>query len=134
MKKTMLAITALSTLLAVPAAVEAKDKLTPQQELDKLLEGRVPGKPVSCISLSDTRDSQVFDKTAIVYNTGSVIYVNKTTHPESLDSDYILVVKITGSQLCNLDTIQLHDRSSQMWSGFVGLTDFIPYRRAPKAN
>ena len=134
MKKTLFAITALSALLAMPAAIEAKPKLTPQQQLDKLLEGRVAGKPMNCLSTIDTRDMQVIDKTAIVYGSGNVIYVNKTTHPESLDSDDILVTKISGSMLCNLDTIQLHERSTHTWRGFVGLEDFVPYRRAPKAG
>lgn len=134
MKKTLLAITALSALVALPVAAEAKAKLTPQQQLDKLLEGRIAEKPVSCLSLNDTRESQVIDKTAIVYDSGPVIYVNKTSHPESLDSDDILVTKIHGSMLCRLDVIQLHERSTQTWRGFVGLEDFVPWRKVAKKD
>jgi len=39
------------------------------------------------------------------------------------------VLKTSGSQLCSIDSIQLHDRSSQMYSGFVSLGKFVPYRR-----
>ena len=133
MKKLVL-ILAAASVLAAPVAISAKPKLTPQQQLDKLLEGRVAGKPVSCISTYDSREQQVIDKTAIVYDSGSVIYVNKTTNPESLDSDDVQVIKLHTSQLCRLDTIQLHDRSGGFWQGFVGLENFVPYRKAPKAG
>ena len=133
MKKLALVLAA-AAVLAAPAAINAKPRLTPQQQLDKLLEGRVAGKPVSCISTFDSREQQVIDKTAIVYDSGPVIYVNRTTNPESLDSDDVQVVKIWGSQLCRLDTIQLHDRSGGFWQGFVGLENFVPYRKAPKAG
>ena len=134
MKKTALALAAICTLMTAPAALQAKAKLTPQQQLDKLLEGRVAGKPVSCLSTFDTHDMQVIDKTAIVYGSGNVIYVNKTTDPARLDSDDIFVTKTHGSELCRIDTIQLHDRSGGFWRGFVGLEDFTPYRRVPKAG
>ncbi len=133
MKKAFLILAAASALIA-PAAISAKPKLTPEQRLDKMLEGRVAGKPVSCISLSDSRDMQVLDKTAIVYSSGSVIYVNRTSQPKNLDSDDVLVVKVHGNQLCRMDTLQQHDRSGGWWHGFVGLEDFVPYRRLPKAG
>ena len=134
MKKTALFLAVTASLVLPAATLQARPKLTPAQQLDKLLEGRVAGKPVHCISLSDSRDTQVLDKTAIVYSSGPVIYVNRTTHPESLDSDDIQVVRITGSQLCSLDTIQLHDRSGGFWRGFVGLENFTPYRRVAKTS
>ena len=133
MKKAALFLAVTASFLIPVTTLQAKPKLTPEQQLAKLLEGRVAGKPVSCISLSDSRDTQVLDGTAIVYSFGNTIYVNRTTHPQSLDSDDIQVIKITGSQLCRLDTIYLHDRSGGMWRGFVGLDDFVPYRRVPKA-
>lgn len=133
MKKALLILAAASALVA-PAAIQAKPKLTPQQQLDKLLEGRVAEKPVSCLSTFNTRDMQVIDKTAIVYGSGNVIYVNKTTNPDSLDSDAILVTKLHGSELCSVDTIELHDRSGGFWRGFVGLDKFVPYRKVRKAG
>ncbi len=133
MKKAFLILAAASALVA-PAAISAKPRLTPEQRLDKMLEGRVAGKPVSCISLMNSRDMEVLDKTAIVYNSGSVIYVNRTTRPEDLDSDDVLVVKVHGSQLCRMDILQQHDRSGGWYNGFVGLEDFVPYRRVAKAG
>ena len=52
---------------------------------------------------------------------------------ESLDDDDILVTKTTGSQLCSIDAVELRDRSSRMYSGFVSLGEFVPYRR-PKGD
>jgi hypothetical protein len=129
MKKTLSVLAAVAALLAAPVAVQAKDKLTPQQRLDKMLEGRVAGKPVTCISLSDSHDMVVLNHLAIVYKAGSVIYVNKTSNPQSLDSDDIQVSTITGSGLCRLDMIHMHERTMGTWRGTLSLEDFVPYRK-----
>lgn len=112
----------------------AAPKLTGEARLAKMLEGRVAGDPVSCIPLHNSRDQTVIDKTAIVYEAGRTIYVNRTTDPASLDSDDILVTKLHIGQLCRLDTIEMRDRSGFWFTGFVGLDDFVPYRRAAGTN
>lgn len=123
-------ILAAAALAAIPATASARERLAPEEQLAKLLEGRVAGEPQNCIPLSMARSSQVIDKTAIVYRVGSTLWVNR---PEggasSLDDDDILVTKLSGSQLCSIDAVQLHDRSSHMYSGFVSLGKFVPYRR-----
>lgn len=127
------AMIAAATVAAIPVASAAKERLAPEAELAKLLEGRVAGEPKSCISLSQARSSQVIDGTAIVYRIGSTLWVNRPRGgAESLDDDDILVTKLYGSQLCRIDTIQLHDRNSHFYSGFVSLGDFVPYRRVEK--
>ncbi|MDE2405761.1 MAG: hypothetical protein KGM17_13925 [Sphingomonadales bacterium] len=118
-----------AAVLAPAAPAFAREKLTGEQELAKLLEGRQAGKPTDCISLTSARDSTVIDKTAIVYRDGSTLWVNRPSNASALNSDDILVTKTSLSQLCRLDTVQLHDRSSHMWSGFVGLEQFVPYRK-----
>ncbi|OWQ97841.1 hypothetical protein [Sphingopyxis witflariensis] len=118
-----------AALLAAPAVI-AREKLAPEAQLEKLLEGRVAGEPQKCIPLSATNGSQIIDKTAIVYRSGSTLWVNRPrSGAESLDDDDVLVTKLTGNQLCNIDTVELHDRMSHMYSGFVSLGDFVPYRR-----
>lgn len=117
----------------VGTAAEAKPKLTGEQELAKLLEGRIAGKPVDCIYTPTVSSSRVIDKTAIVYDTGRTIYVQRPrVGAESLRDDDILVTKLTGSQLCSIDTVQLVERNGGFWRGFVGLDKFVPYTRAPK--
>ena len=48
---------AAAAVAAAPAAV-AREKLAPEAELAKLLEGRVAGEPQKCIPLSTARSSQ----------------------------------------------------------------------------
>lgn len=129
MKKAILALAAATMVLSAPAALEAKPRLTPQEQLDKMLSGRVAGKPVSCISLTSAHDTTIIDGIGIVYADGNTLYVNKPKHPGHLDDDDILVTETHGSQLCRLDIVKLHDRGSQMFSGFVSLEDFVPYRK-----
>lgn len=125
------ALFAAAALAAVPAAASAREKLTPEAKLEKLLEGRVAGEPQNCLPLTSSASSQIIDKTAIVYRVGSTLWVNRPKGgADSLDDDDILVTKTSGSQLCSIDVVQLHDRSSHMYSGFVSLGEFVPYRRA----
>lgn len=124
------ALFAAAALTAVPA-VSAREKLAPEAKLEKLLEGRVAGEPQDCLPLTSISSSQVIDKTAIVYRVGSTLWVNRPRGgAASLDDDDILVTKTSGSQLCSIDTVELRDRSSHMYSGFVSLGEFVPYRRA----
>jgi hypothetical protein len=127
-------ILAATAALAAGPALQAKERLTGEQQLAKLLEGRVAGEPVSCIPLYRTTDSRVIDKTAIVYDTGRTIYVNRPRYPESLDSDDIMVTELHSSQLCRLDTVKMHDRTGFWFTGFVGLENFVPYRKVDRAN
>lgn len=120
---------AAASLLAAPAA-QASPRKTPQEQLATLLKDRVAGKPVDCIWMSNVDSTQVIDKTAIVYKSGSTYYVNyPQVGADSLDDDDILVTKLYSSNLCHIDTVELHDRTSGMWSGFVGLGKFVPYTR-----
>ena len=127
-------VLAASALVAGGSALSAKPKLTPQQRLEKLLEGRVAGKPTTCISTSDTRDMEIIDGVALVYRSGSTLYVNRPKNPEDLDSDDILVIRPSGSQLCRLDMIHTVDRVGHFTTGFINLSDFVPYRRAQQAG
>ncbi len=129
MRKFIAAVLA-ATVLAAPAAAEAKPRLSPETKLDKMLEGRVAGEPHDCIYLPSIRSTRVIDKTAIVYDAGRTLWVNRPDGgARSLDDNDILVTKLHSSQLCSIDTVQLRDRSSHFYSGFVALGDFVPYRK-----
>ena len=131
MRKFALLLAAGAAMLAGPA-LQAKERLTGEQELAKLLEGREAGEPVSCIPLARASDARIIDKTAIVYDSGRTIYVNRPRFAESLDDDDIMVTRLHTSQLCRLDTVRMHDRSGHFFTGFVGLEDFVPYRRVER--
>jgi hypothetical protein len=133
--KLTLACAGALAILAGAAVADAKPKLTGEQQLTEMLKDRVPGKPVDCIDMPMVGSSTVIDKTAIVYQSGSTYYVQRPRiGAESLDSDDVLVTRLTGSQLCSVDTVQLHDRSTGFWRGFVGLDKFVPYTRPAKAS
>jgi hypothetical protein len=128
MRKIALVLAAGAAVLTMPAA-QAREKLTGEAKLAKILDGRVAGKPVNCIPLNAPRDTRIIDKTAIVYDAGSVIYVNRPSNARSLDDDDVMVTQPIAGQLCKLDTVRLHDRSNFFYSGFVGLEQFVPYRK-----
>jgi len=128
MRKIALVLAAGAALLSAPA-LQARDKLSGEERLAKILAGREAGKPVDCIPLTWSRESRVIDKTAIVYDAGSVIYVNRPSNAKSLDDDDILVTEPHGGQLCKLDVVRMHDRSGFWYNGFVGLEQFVPYRK-----
>jgi hypothetical protein len=132
MRKSAL-ILAAAAVLASPA-VSAKPRLTGEEQLAKLLEGRVAGEPVNCISLTGANETRVIDRTAIAYKVGSTWYVNRPSNAASLDDDDVLVTRTHSNQLCRLDTVRLHDRSGLWFSGFVGLEDFVPYRKVAAAK
>lgn len=133
MKRIAIALMTATALLAAPAA-QAKPKLTGEEQLAKMLEGRQAGKPVDCISLQNSREAKVIDKTAIVYGHGRTIYVNRPMNADDLDDDDVMVTKTSLSQLCKLDTVRLHDRSQYFFTGFVGLEQFVPYTRVASAE
>lgn len=126
---------ALAASLLVAPAAQAKERLTGEEQLAKMLEGREAGEPVNCIPLSQASDTTVIDKTAIVYRIGKTLFVNRPTNADALDNDDILVTRLYGSQLCSIDVVQLHDRSAgNMWSGFVALQKFVPYKKVKSAR
>jgi hypothetical protein len=134
-RKLVVALGGAIAIVAGAAVADARPRLTGEQELAEMLKDRVPGKPVDCIDLPMVSSSTVIDKTAIVYQLGSTYYVQRPrVGADSLDRDDVLVTRLYSSQLCSIDTVQLHDRTSGFWRGFVGLDKFIPYRRPPKVN
>ena len=127
--KRFIALAAAASVLAL-APAQAGPRLTPEQRLAKQLEGRVAGEPVDCINLRSIRSSRIIDDTAIVYEVGNTIYVNRPrSGQESLDSWDTMVTRTFGNQLCSIDTIKLVDPGSRMLSGIVFLGDFVPYKK-----
>lgn len=121
---------AAGSLLLAGAAADAKPRLTPEQALAKVLEGRVAGEPVDCIYTPRVMSTRIYDKTAIVYDAGNTIWVNR---PESgarmLDDNDIMVTTPFGSQLCSVDIVRMIDRGAGFWRGSVGLGQFVPYKK-----
>lgn len=118
--------------LAAPAAAAPRN---PDAELAKLLDGRVAGKPVDCISLHRLNATRIIDRRAIVYQDGRTLYVNTPRGgAETLRDDDVLLTKTFSDQLCSIDTVHLLDRYSHFPRGFVSLGAFVPYTLPPKAK
>ncbi|MEW9854958.1 hypothetical protein [Novosphingobium sp. M1R2S20] len=133
-------IMAAATLATAAMGMAASPTLAAQQnesgeaELAKLLEGREAGTPVSCIPSTQIRQTHVIDKTALVYRVGNTLYVNRPSQADALDGDDILVTRQHTGQLCRPDSVELRDRSTFFYDGFVVLQDFVPYRKVKTGN
>ena len=114
-------------LVAGPAQAKPADH---EAELARLLAGRVAGQPVDCIDMHRVRSSHIVPGTAIVYDMGGTIYVNRPRAGADTMSDWdIMINRLWSSQLCSVDTVELIDQGSRMYSGSVFLGEFVPYRR-----
>ncbi|MBS1239693.1 MAG: hypothetical protein H6R45_399, partial [Proteobacteria bacterium] len=93
--------------------------------------GRVAGEPASCISTSRSDRLKVIDETAIVYDAGDTIWVNRTKNPGDLDwNDTLVINRLSTQQLCRLDQVTTIDQGSGFFSGVVFLEDFVPNKKA----
>ncbi len=120
----------LALIAAAAPAEAARGKTDPEAVLARALEGRVAGEPVNCINLRNIRSSRIIDDTAIVYDAGGTLYVNRPRGgAESLDRFDILVTNTHSSQLCSIDVVHLYDPGSRFQTGFVFLGEFVPYRK-----
>lgn len=126
----VLAIAALAAIGTVAAPAASRERLTGQQKLAKMLEGRVAGEPRDCLNTRVNQSMTIIDKTALVYGSGRTIWVNVPRNADQLDDDDILVSKQFSSDLCRLDMVSTVDRTGHFWTGPVMLTQFVPYTRA----
>jgi hypothetical protein len=116
-------------------ATEAEGEATPSEggaELAKLLEGRIAGKPTSCIRSLPNQRVRTIEGTAYVYGSGGTIWVQRTRDPESIDDrDTLIINRFSGSQLCRFDMMTTVDRMTGFFTGVVLFEDFVPYTRKP---
>jgi hypothetical protein len=118
-------------IIAFTGAANARSRETGEEELARMLVGRVAEQPVDCIRTWPSRSSNVIDGTAIVFGRGDVIYVNRTRDPASIDDNDALLIRKFGdaTRLCRTDIVTTFDTTSRFYSGNVFLTEFVPYRR-----
>jgi hypothetical protein len=123
------AIAGASLLLASVAAGAAVDH---EADLQKMLGKRVEAGPaVDCLNISQITNSYIVDDTAIIYEVaGGDMYVNRPKiGAESLSRHKVLVTDTHVPQLCSVDTVTLIDGTTGIQSGFVGLGQFVPYKK-----
>jgi hypothetical protein len=130
MQKIALSLAAVASLALFAGPSVAGERLTGDQKLAKLLEGRVAGEPRSCINTRVNSESQVIDGTAVVYGRGRTIWVNVPANARDLDDNDALLIRQTGAQLCRQDIVTTFDSSGGFYTGNLFLGDFVPYTRA----
>jgi len=134
MRKLLPLILAGAALSAAAPGIAA-DRPSPDQQLAHALEGRVAGDPVDCVNLPQVRSTQIIPGTAIIYDSGGTLYVNRPrSGAESLNQWDTMVTRLNTSRLCSIDTVEMVDRGSHMLSGIVFLGEFVPYRRTANAH
>jgi hypothetical protein len=123
------------SLLLGAASAAAAAPVDREAELARALEGRVAGEPVDCIDLTRIQSSRIINDTAILYDAGRTIYVNRPRNgADSLDRWDTLVTRLHTPRLCSIDSVRLVDPTTGMLTGVVFLGDFIPYERVDSAS
>jgi hypothetical protein len=129
MRKSISLMLAAVLVAAVPAA--GAEKLAPEAQLSRAVEGRVAGAAVDCINLRPMNSTQIIRDSAIIYDAGSTLYVNRPrSGAQSLDSWNTLFTRSHGSQLCRGDVVEVVDPTTGTTRGLVFLGEFVPYKRA----
>lgn len=131
MRRYLATLSVIASAAGLVAAPLEAARMSGEERLASLIEGRTAGEPRNCIFTPGSANLTVIDKTAIVYKAGGKVWVNRTANPEQIDDDDILVIrKFSGSSLCRQDIITLADRTTGMFTGVLFLGDFVPYEKA----
>lgn len=142
----MIGVAALALAATMPVSaqdqgdIEAKvaapaDPSKGEKRLAKLLEGRVAGKPLSCIRTEPRDRMEVIPGTAYVYGAGHTIYVQRTRDPQRIsDNDTLVANRFNATQLCRVDMLTTIDRFTGFFTGAVFFEDFVPYTRVKDAG
>lgn len=123
----------LAPLAFAGAAPASSEEPTPgEAELAEMLEGRVAGEPVDCLSESQRDSIQIVESTAIVFRDGDTLWVNRPAAAQFLSRSDLPVFHQFSSQLCRLDQVELRDRlgSGTIPGPRLALGEFVPYTKA----
>ena len=129
MKRIALTMAALAGVALAAGPSMAGERLTGDQKLAKLIEGRVAGEPQNCINTRINSESEIIDGTAVVYGHGRTIWVNVPSNARDLDDNDALLVRQYGANLCRQDIVTTFDNAGGFYTGNVFLSDFVPYTR-----
>ena len=118
---------------ATTAAVQPTRTAKAQQEYDKLLAGKVAGKPVSCLPTFNQNDMVVIDEQTIAFRQGRArVYVNHMQGGgcNNLGGTYALVTRQFGNaELCRGDIGEVVDLNNHFTVGSCVFGDFVPYAK-----
>lgn len=132
-----IAISATAALIALTGCTAMADseppRLTEKQaaKLDKALDGKVAGEPVSCVGRVGSGDRlDVISDGVLLYRANrNLVYVNRLSGQcNGISRGDTLVLKPTLSQYCSGDIARSVDLSIGMTTGSCALGQFVPYR------
>ena len=101
-----------------------------EARFQRLVAGKVAGKPQSCLPHFRADNMVVIDDNRVAFDDGSRVYVNdfRGGTCSNLGSGfYTLVTRSGGSGMCAGDFANVVDISSGMTMGSCVLGDFVPY-------
>jgi hypothetical protein len=107
-----------------------------QADLTKVLDGKIAGKPVNCVSSINGRNLRAIGDSTLVYQVNrNVVYKNELLgRCTGLSWGDTLVLNVRNSQYCRGDIARVVNLQSGMMSGSCALGDFVPYTKAPVAK
>ncbi|MBN8830086.1 MAG: hypothetical protein J0G94_05520 [Sphingomonadales bacterium] len=134
MKRTILAVGLLALAgCATGPRTEPKLGAREAEQLEKALAGKVPGKPVSCITSYDPSKLEVVGDHTLLYRVNKdLIYRNNLEGGCSgLSMGSALVMnRVLATQYCRGDIARAVDLQTRATTGSCALGDFIPYTPA----
>ena len=122
---------ALGFSLIAACAASAKQPGDRAGRAERLLAGKVAGKPLSCVSLRGLEGNSSLPDGRVLFETrGSLVYVNRTRDScPSLDFGRALRTDSRTGLLCSGDVVTVFDPQTGAGHGGCSLGAFIPYRR-----
>lgn len=131
-----LASAAMLTLGACTTGPDRETQLTPKQakHLASLLDGKVAGEPVDCVSATRTTGLTPISDDVLIYRvSGRKVYKNDLNGSCSgLDWGDPLLLEVFGGQYCRGDPAKVIDAHTGTLRGFCTLGSFVPYEK-PKS-
>lgn len=123
-----------AALGACSTAPEPGRSAQAQAHLQKLLAGKVAGKPISCLPHYRANDMVVIDDNAVAFRDGRTVYLNDFQGGtcSNLGSGFYALLTRTfgGTGLCRGDIAQVIDTSTGMTVGSCAMGDFVPYSKS----
>ena len=101
-----------------------------QAELQRLIAGKVAGKPQSCLSNHRAGNMIIVDDNTVFYRSGSRLYRQDFNGGRCSNvgaGHYALVTRQFSGSLCRGDIATVADLSSGMTVGSCVMGDFVPY-------
>lgn len=106
--------------------------LKAERELAEALQGRVAGKPVSCIPNYRTTQMEVIDDWTILFREGRTVYLQNPRggcNGLAIGANTLVTHRYGTNQLCRGDINNLVDLRTGMGSGACVFSEFVPYTK-----